>query len=307
MKNKNDGNLEMPIIVECQKVNIEEECEYVYDTRTVKLNFDVDPEVRHLVDIKKRKCFLPIVIGDTYSSLFSKVSEALADNVIFEKIILRSTIFDKIEQAFEVLKNKNIYTFELDKAGGIAAMPSNFAIFCMGHSKVARITKLEYVDCEKDLFVFSKTVGVHLIKFKDKKDLTSLDFYAPSLEQCPEIWLRKHSNLYCPSLKKIETSGIGKPEVFYVSPNFDVSQLPGDWKMVVKYYTPEQLEKIEMAKEELLAYIAINPELSNASLNCPKPNIVPQEKWDRLIKLRNRLMALLRGENPPKVTVFQMQ
>ena len=52
-----------------------------------------------------------------------------------------------------------------------------------------------------------------------------------------------------------------------------------------------------MAKEELLAYIAIYPELSNASLNSPKLDNVPQEKWDEFIKLKNKLMTLLRVED----------
>ena len=68
----------------------------------------------------------------------------------------------------------------------------------------------------------------------------------------------------------------------------------------------DELEKIEIVKEELLAYIAINPELSNASLNYPKPDNVPQEKWNVLINLKNKLMALLRGENVQRITVIQM-
>jgi len=177
-------------------------------------------------------------------------------------------------------------------------------MFFMGHTKVVCISGIFEILDEKDLFVFSKNLRgkIEFKRTKGHTDIQNLDFYAPFLEeQRSKIEFLKHSNMYCPKLKKIDTTGYGNPEVLYVSPSFDVSQLPEDWKMAVKYYTPEQLEKREMAKKELLAYIAINPELSNASLNCPKPDSVSQKKWDELVNLKNKLMALLCGEkNMPK-------
>ena len=139
------------------------------------------------------------------------------------------------------------------------------------------------------------------------KNCNDLDFYAPFLEQSSSLSLPKHSKMYCPYLKKIETPSWVKPEVLYVSQDFDISQLSEDWKDSVKRYTTQQIQEIELAKKELLAYIDINPELSDASLNCPKPDSVPQKKWDDLIKLKNKLMALLRGENVRQITVLQMQ
>ena len=86
-------------------------------------------------------------------------------------------------------------------------------------------------------------LGVGLIEFKDNGEGKVLDFYVPSLERCQKTELHKPLNMYCPKLKEIDTTGYGKPNVLYVSQDFDVSRLPEDWKMAVRYYTSRQLKK----------------------------------------------------------------